>query len=197
MNMFALNLPIYNGEVAEGKILASLIAATDVSTPTPQPIFPSGGVQRGTDAEILDAFFTNPQPDVCPCIFLQTWTENEFSSVGAHAIHDDYYMSFYLIYYIGVPSTDVSYQAGAVTFTQQRRRHIQAVLKAMEMNSGGNDGALSARNGWKWDVSRPTLIDYTSPFKYFGKQGVSFNGNYNCVRIDKPVSIWPYTGANA
>ena len=196
MNMFALTLPIYNGEVAEAKILAALIAAQDISSPA-QPLFPSGGVQRGTDAEIWDAFFTSPQPNICPCIFLQDWTENEYESVGGHGIHQEYYMSFYLIYYFGNLSTDLSYVPSTLSFTQQRRRHIQAVLKSIEMDSGGTSGNLSPRNGWKWDVSRPTIIDYTSPFKYFGKSGVSVNGDYNCVRIDKPVSIWPYTGANA
>lgn len=195
MNMFSLNLPIWNGEVAEDKILASLKASVDLDS---QKIFPDGGVQRGTDAEILDTFFVHPQPEICPCIFLQTWTENEYESVGGGKVHADYYMSFYLMFYFGILSTDTSYQPQTLSFTQQRRRIIQAVLKNMEMQSGGNATApLSFRNGWIWDVNRPVVIDYASPFKYFGSQYLPFNGDYNCVRIDKPVSIWPYTGANA
>jgi hypothetical protein len=185
MNFMTLDLPAFPGEKAEADVLGALAAATDR---TGQPLFAENGVQNGVDAVLLDSYFKNPGLDVCPLVMMQTWTENEVSAQGGGRIYTPYMMSFYFLYYFGVPSNDFV----AIKYVQQRRRHIAAAMKAIEMNSGGNAKAtIPPTHGWKWDTSRQTVIDYMTPFAYFGGSiVVPPSSGYNCVRVDRPISVW-------
>ncbi len=188
MNFFGLNLPVYPGEYAESDVLTALNGAVDSNS---QSIWGTLGARRGTDAEILDAIVANPQPEHCPCVFIQTWTEQEQSSIGGRRAYTPYMMSLYFMYYFGVPSADLSYQPSTLSFTQQRRRHLQAALQILTMQSGGNVNAVIATSPhWKWDTDRKRVIDYRSPFQYFGDGNYSVKDGYNCVRVDCPISIY-------
>lgn len=185
MNFFQLSLPTYPGEYAEADILKALSEAVDgnglnICT-----------VRRGTDAEVLDAMITHPLEEVCPLVMLQAWTEQEVTAVGGGRYYTPYMMSFYCMYYFGNPATDTAYNPSVLSFTQQRRRHIQALQAAIVMQTGGNINApIPVSPHWIWDSSRQTTIDYTSPFRYLGNGYQVKADGYNCVRIDKPIRIY-------
>lgn len=179
----ALDLPAFPAEKAEADILESLMLAVDKAG---QPLFAQ--VKRGVDAELLDSYFKAPGEDVCPLVMLHTWNEQEVSAQGGGRIYTPYTVSLYFLYYFGIPSTFFV----PTPFAQQRRRHIAAAMKAIEMQSGGNQSAnIPASHGWKWDTSRASVIDYRSPFEYFGGSIiVPPSSGYNCVRVDRPISVW-------
>jgi hypothetical protein len=182
-----LNLAPYPGEYAEGDVITALANAVDAGAGSnSQKLFVS--VNRGVDKELLDSYFTNPGEDVCPLAMLQTWVEQEVSAQGGGRIYTPYMMSLYFLYYFGMPSNSFV----ATHYVQQRRRHIQAALRAVEMQTGGNTTAtIRVSPHWKWDTSRQTVIDFMTPFAYFGGSIVVPPGSgYNCVRVDKPISVW-------
>lgn len=189
MNLMTLSLPIYPGEYAEHDILTALSNAKDANN---QNLFAPNGVVRGVDAELLDFYFSRPGESVCPLVMLQTWVEQETSSQGGGRIHTDYPISFYFLYYFGTPSTDATYRPEFLSFIQQRRRHLTAAMKAIEMQSGGNLSATIPTSAhWKWDTSKPAVFDYTTPFRYFGGAiEIPPASGYNCVRVDRPISVW-------
>lgn len=189
MNLMGLNLPVYPGEYAETDVLTALTNAVDLGTgANSQKLFAENGVKRGVDAELLDSYFKNPGQDVCPLVMLQTWTEQERSAQGGGRINTDYMMSLYFLYYFGVPSTAFV----AIEYVKQRRRHLTAAMKAIEMQTGGNTSAkIPVSPHWKWNTSQNTIFDYMTPFQYFGGSiVVPPTSGYNCVRVDRPISIW-------
>ncbi len=165
MNLMSLELTPFPGETAENDVLTALTNAKDNSTPA-KPLFAPGGVKRGVDAELLDSYFKNPGEPYCPLVMLQTWRTQERSAQGGGRINTDYMMSLYFLYYFGVPSANPV----AIQYVQQRRRHLTAAMKAIEMQSGGNMTATIQARGWKWDTSRQSFFDYLTPFEYFGGQ---------------------------
>lgn len=188
MNFLTLSLPIYSGEYAEADVLKALSAGVDLNY---QPLFSPSGVVRGVDAELLDVYFQHPGEAVCPLVMLQTWVEQETSSQGGGRAHTDYMMSLFFLYYFGVPSSDPGYQPALLSFVQQRRRHLTAAMRAIEMQTGGNTSAMiPVSPHWKWDTSRTALFDYATPFRHFGRPDYEVKGGYNCVRVDRPISVW-------
>ena len=185
MNFQTLNLTPYKGEVAEEDVLTALTNAVDLDG---QPLFAPNGVQRGVDAELLDSYFARPGEDVCPLVMLQTWVEQERSAQGGGRINTDYMMSLYFVYYFGVPSTQFVFNS----YVQQRRRHLTACMKAIEMQTGGNATAtIPVSPHWKWNTSQQSVFDYISPFQHFGGMiTIPPSSGYNCVRVDRPISIW-------
>lgn len=185
MNLMTLNLTPYSGEYAESDVLTALKSSVDLNN---QPLFAENGVQRGVDAELLDSYFRTPGQDVCPLVMLQTWVEQEVSAQGGGRIHTDYMMSLYFLYYFGVPSTAFV----AIQYVQQRRRHLTAAMKAIEMQTGGNTTArIPVSSHWKWDTSRSAQFDYTTPLENSGNNiVVPPSSGYNCVRVNRPISVW-------
>jgi hypothetical protein len=185
MNLMTLRLTPYKGEFAEADVLKALSGAKDLDM---QPLFAGDGVQRGVNIELLNGYFQAPGEDVCPLVMMQTWVEQEISAQGGGRIHTDYMMSLYFLYYFGVPSNDFV----AIQYVEQRRRHLTACMKAIEMQSGGNVSAtIAVSPHWKWDTSRNTTFDYMTPFQYFGGAIVIPPASgYNCVRVDRPISVW-------
>jgi hypothetical protein len=184
VNFFALDLPIYPGEYAEADIIKALSEAVDGNK---QPICT---VKRGMNAEILDAMIEHPLPEMCPLVMMQVWTEQEVSSMGGGRYYTPYMVSLYCMYYYGNLSTDTSYDPDKLSFTKQRRRHLQAIKAATVMQTGGNTNApIPVSPHWKWDTTRQDTIDFTSPFRYFGN-GYQAKEGYNCVRVDRPIAIY-------
>lgn len=185
MNLMTLNLTSYPGESADSDILTALRNAVDISN---QPLFAQNGVQLGVDAEMLDSYFKNPGEDVCPLVMLQNWVAQERSAQGGGRINTDSMYSFYFLYYFGVPSESFV----AIEYVKQRRRHLTAAMKAIEMQTGGNATAtIPVSPHWKWNTSQNSVFDYVTPFQYFGGSIVVPPGSgYNCVRVDRPISIW-------
>ena len=185
MNLMTLNLTAYPGEYAEADVLKALSGAVDLSS---QPLFAENGVQRGVNAEILDAMFRTPNEAMCPLVMLQTWVENEVSAQGGGRIHTDYMMSLYFVYYFGVPST----QFVAIDYVQQRRRHLTAAMKAIEMQTGGNlTATIPVSRHWKWDTSKESTFTYDYSFENMGTTvPVPPGSGFNCVRVNRPISVW-------
>lgn len=185
MNLMTLRLTPYSGEYAENDVLNALTNAKDLDN---NSLFAPNGVQRGVDAELLDNLFNKPDEEVCPLVMLQTWQTQERSAQGGGRINTDYVMSLYFLYYFGVPSQSPV----AITYVQQRRRHLTAAMKAIEMQTGGNATAtIPVSPHWKWDTSKQTFFDFLTPFETFGTQIViKPSDGYNAVRVDRPISIW-------
>ena len=74
----------------------------------------------------------------------------------------------------------------------KREEYFSFLAKAIEMQTGGNSTArISVSPHWKWDTSRLAVFDYLTPFVYFGGSiVVPPSSGYNCVRVDRPISVW-------
>lgn len=184
MNFMDLQLTPFPGETAENDVLTALTNAVDLDN---QSLFAENGVKKGVDTEIVERYYTNPKQETFPIVMLQTWQAQERSAQGGGRINTDYVMSLYFLYYFGIPNITNA----PIEFVQQRRRHLTACMKAIEMQTGGNQAAQILPSGWKWDSSRNTFFDFLTPFQTFGNSIViPPKSGVNCVRVDRPISVW-------